>query len=151
MSLTVSNLSKAYYNIYALTSSDTYKDNEVNSSEVSQSKYNVSDINNALDMLSVESNFSTLGSVSSYATDMYKLSQVDATSSSDSTSSLLSLLSGDTDFTNMYSIIDTSGSNTEKLEDALGTSISSAISAYSGTSETYEQYLSEQSSIDLLL
>lgn len=159
MSLTVSSLSKSYYNIYALTNSDTYKNNAVDSSAVSKSKYNVADISTAIDMLSSESNFSTIGSVSGYAKDLYKLSQIDGSTSDVQTDSVVSLLSGDTDLTDMFSILDTSKANTEKVAKALSgstsssTSTNNAISAYSGIVEAYKSYLedSEESLISLLL
>lgn len=153
MSLTVSGLGKTYYNIYALTNSDAYKANAVDSSAVSKSKYNVEDVSTALDMLSSRSNASAVGSVAGYARDLYKLSQIKSTASSDALSrSVLSLLSADTD---MYNLIDTSGANAEKAKAAVAGSSATAgaISSYSGMAEAYKQYLSQnnQSMISLLL
>lgn len=156
MSLAVSSLSKSYYNIYALTNSDTYKQNGVDSSAVSQAKYGVSDISDAYEMLSSESNFSTIGSVAGYAKDIYKLSQVKDSGTNEALShSVVSLFSGDTDMTDLFSILDTSKANTEKVKASLGDSVSSskAISAYSGTVAAYEQYLKNmnQSAVSLFI
>lgn len=151
MSVTVSGLGKTYYNIYALTNSDRFKANAVDSSAVSKSRYNVEDVSTALDMLSSRSNASTVGSVAGYARDLYKLSQIKSTASSDALSrSVLSLLSADTD---MYNLIDTSGANAKKAKEALAGSSANAISSYSGMVQAYKQYLSQndQSLASLLL
>lgn len=158
MSLTVSSLAKSYYNIYALTNSDAYKARAVDSSAVSKSKFNVVDVDGALDMLSSESNFSTIGSIGSYAKDLYKLSQIKDKSSSDTlTNSVVSLLSKDTD---MFSILDTSAANTEKVKEALsgsgadgGSQTNNAISAYTSFVSSYTKYLdnNDQSLISVLL
>lgn len=144
MSLAVSSLSKSYYNIYALTNSDTFKQNAVDSSAVSQARFNVSDINHALDMLSSESKFSTIGSVASDAKDIYKLSQVKDRGTNDALSNnVVSLFAKDTDMANFFGILDTSKANTQKVREALGDSIATrnAVTAYSDTVAAYKQYL----------
>jgi hypothetical protein len=150
MSLAVSSIAKSYYNVYALTNSDTYKNNAVDSSAVSKSKYNVADASQAFDMLSSESNFSTIGSVGSYAKDLFKLSQIKDTGTSEMpTDSVVSLLASDTD---MFSLLDTSAANTAKVKEALsgpapssGSQTNNAISAYSGIVSAYKQYLEKDS------
>ncbi len=144
MSLAISSLSKSYYNIYALTNSDTYKQNAADASAVSQSRFNVSNITDALDMLSNESKLSTIGSVASDAKDIYKLSQVKDQGTNDALSnSVVSLFEKGTDMSNFFGILDTSKANTEKVREALGDSISTrnAVTAYSDTVAAYKQYL----------
>ncbi len=158
MSLAVSSLAKSYYNIYALTNSDAFKAHVVDPSTVSKAKFNVTDINTAFDALSSESNFSTIGSVSGYAKDLFKLSQIKDTGTSEPlTNNVVSLLAGDTD---MFSILDTSAANTQKVKEALngtpstgGSKTNNAISAYSSFVSAYTQYLedSNQSLISVLL
>ena len=146
MSLTVSSLSKSYYNIYALTNSDTYKAHAVDSSAVSKAKFNVADISTAFDTLTSESNFSTIGSISGYAKDLYKLSQIKQTGTSGSlTNNVVSLMAGDTD---MFSILDTSAAHAQKVKEALSgtpstgdTKTKNAISAYSGFVSAYTQFI----------
>ncbi len=158
MALTVSGLAKSYYNIYALTNSDRYKANAVDSSVVSKSKYDVEDAASALDMLSSESNLSTIGSIGSYAKDLFKLSQVKNSGTDNLLSNnVVSLLADDTD---MFTLLDTSAANTQKAKEALKNSVStgpsqtnSAASAYSSFVSAYKQYLDKdaQSLISVLL
>ncbi len=158
MSLTVSSLSKSYYNIYALTNSDAYKAHAVDSSAVSKSKFNVADVSSAFDMLSSESNFSTIGSISSYSKDLYKLSQIKDTSKNDTLiNNVVSLFSKDTD---MFSILDTSAANAQKVKEALSSSESTggsqknnAISAYTSFVSAYTRFLenNDQGLISVLL
>ena len=158
MSLTVSSLSKSYYNIYALTNSERYKTNAVDASTVSQAKYNAADVSTAFDMLSSDSNFSTIGSIGSYAKDLYKLSQIKDTGTSHTqTGSVVSLFSKDTD---MFSILDTSAANAAKVKEALngteapgGSPKNNAARAYSSFAAAYTQYLenNDTSYISVLL
>ncbi len=156
MALTVSGLAKSYYNIYALTNSDRYKANAVDSSVVSKSKYNVEDAASVLDMLSSESNFSTIGSIGSYAKDLFKLSQVKNSGTDNLLSNnVVSLLADDTD---MFTLLDTSAANTQTVKEALKNSTNpsqtnSAASAYSSFVSAYKQYLDKdaQSLISVLL
>jgi hypothetical protein len=144
VSIAVSSLSRSYYNIYALTNSDTFKQNAVDASAVSPAKFNVSDIGDALDMLSSETTLGTIGSAASYAKDLYKLSQVKDRGTDDAlSSSVVSLFAKDTDMSDFFGILDTSKANTEKVREALGDSISTrnAVSAYSDTVAAYRQYL----------
>lgn len=158
MSLTVSSLAKSYYNIYALTNSDAYKAHAVDASAVSKAKFNVADVSTAFDALSSESNFSTIGSISGYAKDLYKLSQIKNTGTNDNlTNNVVSLMAGDTD---MFSLLDTSAANTQKVKDALkempatgDTKTNNAISAYSSFVSAYTQFVenSNESLISVLL
>lgn len=161
MGLTVSGLSSLYYNTYALKSSDTYKNNAVDSSTVSQNEYNVPDIAAAFDSLDTESDFSSIGSISSYAREVYRLSQIQSKATLDSkSSSILNLLSGDTD---LYGVLGSvSAENSVKLATALSEnssstdhteSVSDAISTYANTLSSYNKYLesTEDSSVNLLI
>ncbi len=144
MSIAVSSLSKTYYNIYTLTNSDTFRQNAMDVSAVSQAKFNVSDISDALDMLSSETKRGTVGSAASYAKDIYKLSQTKDRGTNDAlSSSVVSLFAKDTDMADFFGIINTSKANTEKVREALGDSISTrnAVTAYSDTVAAYRQYL----------
>jgi hypothetical protein len=144
MSIAVSSLSKTYYNIYALTNTDTYKQNAVDASAVSQAKFNVPDVNEALEMLSSESKLNTIGSAASYAKDLYKLSQVKDSGTNDAlSSSVVSMFAKDTDMSDFFGILDTSRANTTKVREALGesTSTRNAVTAYSDTVAAYRQYL----------
>lgn len=144
MSIAVSSLSRSYYNIYALTNSDTFKQNAVDASAVSQAKFNVSDINDALDMLSSKTTLGTIGSAASHAEDLYKLSQVKDRGTDDAlSSSVVSLFAKDTDMSDFFGILETSKANTGKVREALGDSISTrnAVTAYSDTVAAYRQYI----------
>jgi len=144
MSIAVSSLSRSYYNIYALTNSDTFKQNAVDASAVSQAKFNVSDINDALDMLSSKTTLGTIGSAASHAKDLYKLSQVKDRGTDDAlSSSVVSLFAKDTDMSDFFGILETSKANTGKVREALGDSISTrnAVTAYSDTVAAYRQYI----------
>ncbi len=152
MSLSVSDLSKSYYNLYALTQSDTYKSHALDASAVSKSQYNVADVSAAFDMLSSGTNYSTIGSISGYAKNLFKLSQIKNTGTADTLqNSVISLLAGDTD---MYSLLDTSAANSEKVKQAVSSSnYNNAVSAYEKTLTAYQQYLADndQSLISMLI
>lgn len=142
MSIAVSSLSKSYYNIYALTNGDTYKQNAVDASAVSQARFNVSDVSDALDMLSSKTKLNTVGSAAGYAEDIYKLNQGSGTNDALS-GSVVSLFAKDTDMSSFFGILDTSRANTQKVREALGDSISTrnAVTAYNDTVAAYRQYL----------
>ncbi len=144
MSLAVSSLSKSYYHIYALTNSDTFKQNAVDTSAVSQARFNVSNITDALDMLSSESKFSTIGSAANDAKDIYKLTQVKGRGTNNALSnSVVSLFAKDTDMSDFFGILDVSRADTKKVREALGDSLSTrnAVTAYTDTVAAYKQYL----------
>ena len=51
MSLTVTSMANNYVNTYNFKNSETYKENAVDETELSKSKYNISSVTNAVDTL----------------------------------------------------------------------------------------------------
>lgn len=144
MSLTVSDQAQYMYNKYTLTNSDTYKDNEIDSSDVSKEKYNVSNLTNALDALDKADSvsFDSIGNIDSYAKNTYKFSQLDNYDSLNdaSTSSITRLLSGKADSSDIYKLIE--NRNTLSADE-----IESLIGRDSSTTSQYSTYLSNSGSV----
>lgn len=139
MSLTVSSLAKEYYNVYALTKSDTFAQNQVDASVVSQEAYDISDLDTAFETLTNASqkDFESLGSVSGYAKSIFQLSQSSVFSKMDESGSILEdLLDGGSDAASIYDAI------SEQTE-SMASSVSDVINAYSDSTSAYRTYLNE--------
>lgn len=111
MSLTVYTQSTFYYNSYVLTGSERYRSNAVDSTKISEDSYNISDMTNALEALDTGDtvDFNFLGNISSYAKNLYSISQwnfFDGLSSSNT--KVGDILANDTDLSGIYSMM---GSN----------------------------------------
>lgn len=144
MSISVTAQAQNMYNAYALTNSDSYKENEIDSSAVSKEKYNVSNITNALDALEKADSvsFESIGNIDSYAKNTYQLSQLDSYSKLSDTSgtSVVDLLSGKTDSNDIYKLIASSNTLTsDELE--------SLMKSDDSLSSQYSTYLAESGSI----
>jgi|GEM_PF-6420862 hypothetical protein len=137
MSLTVSNLAKEYYNIYSLTNSEKYKADRVDASEVSKDAFGISDMKSAFEAMADASDtgFASMGSVSGYVDNMFRLSQSGIFSRLNHSGSVIrDLLSGH-DTSSMYDVLSGEAQNSHTL--------SSVINAYSGSVSTYSSYLKE--------
>ena len=144
MSITVSSQAQYMYDTYALTNSDTYKKNGIDSSTVSKEEYNVSNLTNALDALDKADsvNFSSIGNIDSYAKNAFKLSQLDSydTLSDTSTTSISDLISGNSGSGDIYKIIENSNTlSTDEIQKLFGTDTS--------TSSQYSQYLIDSGNV----
>ncbi len=144
MSITVTNQAQNMYNAYALTNSDTYKENEIDSSVVSKEKYNISNLTNALDAMDKADSvsFESIGNIDSYAKNTYKLSQLDSYEKLSDTSSdnITDLLSGKAGSNDIYKLIeDRNTLTTDEIESLIGTDGS--------TSSQYSKYLSDNGSV----
>jgi len=107
MSITVNNLSSFYYNTYALSNSDTYKENAVDSSDVAKESYNVANLTNAFDALANSDtvDFNMIGNVDSYAKNIYTISQLDVYDTLTSATSVSDILSNNSDLSGLYEFL----------------------------------------------
>jgi hypothetical protein len=138
MGLTVSNQAAYIYNLYALQSSDTYKNNTVDESEVSSETYGISNLANAIDAMeeaySVDLN--SIGNVDSYVNTLYQTSQIDIYSelSEASENALLDLLTDDDSLSDIYTLIapdaEANAAFLESIVDAASSDVISSYDAY---------------------
>jgi len=108
MSLTVYTQSTFYYNSYALINSETYQENAVDSTKISENSYNISNMTNALEALNTGDtvNFNFLGNIKSYAKNLYIMSQLNFFDNLNSSNTKISnILSNDMDLSGMYSMM----------------------------------------------
>jgi hypothetical protein len=144
MGISVSAQAQNMYNAYALANSDTYKDNEIDSSTVSKEKYNVSNLTNALDTLDKADSvsFESIGNVDSYSENVYKMSQLDEYDklSDTASSNITDLISGSADLNDIYKLI---GDNNSLSTDE----IQSLLKSDSSASSKYSTYLTDSGSL----
>jgi hypothetical protein len=138
--LNVGNLANEYYKIYNLTNSDTYSKYKVDDSKVSEDAFNISDIGSALETMedTADTDFSSIGNLSSYTENAMKLSQSSIYSDLSSTNSSIisNLISGNTDDSSIYGVL-------TKENENLTSSISDVIKAYGSGVSSYSEYLGE--------
>lgn len=144
MSITVSAQAQNMYNAYALSNSDAYKENEIDSSTVSKEKYNVSNLTNALDALEKTDSvgFASVGNVDTYSKNVFFKSQLDNYDklSDTDTTSISDLISGKTDVNDIYKLLaDQNTLSSDKIK--------SLMDADTSTGAKYSAYLNDSGSI----
>jgi hypothetical protein len=137
MSLTVSNLASEYYNIYSLQNSEKYEANKVDAAEVSKDAFGIADLSSAFEAMAnaSDTNFASMGSVSSYVNNAFKLSQSSVFSKLDNSSSVIDDLLSDLDASSMYDVLNEESQSSSTLSSVLG--------AYSDSMSSYSSYLKE--------
>ena len=142
MSLTVTSMANNYVNTYNFKNSETYKGNAVDETELSKSKYNISSVTNAVDTLSKINSvsLSSIGNITNYVNDAYKLSQSSCYNDlSNQSSSISDILSNNTDMSKLYGLSSTYSMSSSELNASLKLS---ALES-SNSSSSYSGYLKE--------
>lgn len=141
--MNVGNLANEYYNIYNFTNSDTYSNNKVDDSKVSEDAFNISDIGNALEAMADadDVDFSSIGNISNYAGNALKLSQSSFFSDNSSDSPVVrDMISNSSYGSSIYDVL------AKKNED-ITSSIKDIIKAYGNGLSSYSDYL-EKNGLD---
>ncbi len=144
MGISVYNQALSYYNKYAFTNSDTYRNNAVDPSEVSESCYQVPNITGALSALEMTNSvdLSVIGNLESDAKSLYQMSQLDFSDmSSFCNADITALLNNDADLSGMYALL----ASKDLLSEAYLDSLSDDSTAESGAVGSYESYLNSKS------
>lgn len=148
MSLTVTSQAAAYYNMYTFENSDTYTENAVDETTVSEDSYNISSLSNAIDAFnkSDSTNIGFIDNVTSYAKNVYETSQLSVYDTLTADNSVSDILSNNTDLSNLYEL-----SGTYSMSSATYlASLSVASSTETDTSSSISSYLDDSSSESVL-
>ena len=155
MGMTVSGDAAYYINSYNLSKSEAAADYSVDSSTVSKSCFNVSDITNAIEALGNTDSISIglIGKVTDYANNTYSLSQLSSYSTlkkaAASISDVSNIITNNTDLSGIYdNLYINVESATEYIESLTDTTASDTQAS------AYSSYLNEtiaESSINILV
>ncbi len=144
MGISVSNLALSYYNKYAFTNSDTYRNNAVDPSEVSQSCYQVSNITGAFSALEMTNSvdLSVIGNLESDAKSLYQMSQLDFSNfHSLCNTDMTGILNNDTDLSGLYTLL----ARKNLFSNAYLNRLFSDNTSESSAVKSYESYLNSAS------
>jgi hypothetical protein len=153
MSMTVSNLAAYNYSAYSFENSDTYSTYAVDSSEVSEEYYNISSVPDAISELEEatdSTNLYSIGRVDSFVKSQYDFSQLgiyDSLKETLDSYDVASVLTNDTDLSEMYALANTANQVSESYLTSLLESSGYTQSAVS----SYSSYLEDESSTSGLL